>query len=127
NQALNTIVFIHRANEAVDANSNLAQYKYDISTNGGNSFTNDIGPLTPTLENFDTAGRYPNVAIYNPTGNTDPANAYLSYLGTWLPYRGGSGGTTWDGIVTGAARLNNNSATFTEHISRPNNGDIIIA
>ncbi len=127
NQALNTIVFIHRANSDVDPNSNLAQYKYDISINGGNSFTNDIGPLTPTLENFDTAGRYPNVAIYNPTGNTNPANAYLSYLGTWLPYQGGSGTTSWDGIVTGSARLDNSPATFTEHISRPNNGDIIIA
>jgi hypothetical protein len=125
-QDINSIVFIHRADPTVDPNSNVAQYKYDISKDGGNTFTIDIGPLTPTLENFDTAGRYPNVVFHIPAGVTNPNNAYLAYLGTWLPYQGGSG-RTWDGLVTGVARLDADTSTFTETISRPNNGDINIA
>lgn len=125
-QSINSIVFIHRADPTVDPNSNIAQYKYDISKDGGNTFVINIGPLTPTLENFDTSGRYPNVVFHVPAGVTNPDNAYLAYLGTWLPYQGGNA-RTWDGIVTGVARLNGDSTTFTENILRPNNGDINIA
>jgi hypothetical protein len=125
-EAINSIVFIHRADPVVDPNSNVAQFKYDISKNGGNSFTIDLGPITPGLENFDTAGRYPNITFHVPSGVTNPDNAYLSYLGTWLPYQGGSG-RTWDGVVTGVARLNGDTATITKTISRPNNGDVSIA
>jgi len=123
NQTINSVVFIHRADPTVDPNANVAQYKYDLSTDGGNSFTNDYGVLNPSCENFDTAGRYPNVAFHIPSGSTTPATSYIAYLGTWLPYQGGSG-RTWEGTVTGVARLDNDSTTFTEAIRRPNNGDV---
>lgn len=127
NLSTNTIVFIHRANSDVDQNSNVARYKYDISKNGGSSWTIDIGDLTPTLENFDTAGRFPQAVLFNPVGNTNPDNSHLVYYGTWLPFGGTGNGRTWDGIVTGVARTNNDPSTFTETISRPNNGDIAVA
>jgi hypothetical protein len=124
NQATNSITFIHRANAEVDQNTNLAQYKYDISKDGGNTWTNDLGTLTPTLENFDTAGRFPQAVFYNPAGNTNPDNAYLVYYGTWLPFGGTGSGRTWDGVVTGVAKTDNSPASYTENIERPNNGDI---
>lgn len=127
NQSTNSIIFIHRGNSEIDPNTNLARYKYDISKNGGNSWTTDIGDLTPTLENFDTAGRFPQAVIFNPIGNTNPDNSHLVYYGTWLPFGGTGNGRTWDGIVTGVAKTDNNPSTFTENISRPNNGDISIA
>lgn len=126
NQTLNSVLFIHRADPDVDANSNLAQYKYDISKNGGADWDINIGPVTPTLENFDTAGRYPQALLYNPTGNTNANNAYMVYYGTWLPFGGSGNGRTWDGIVTGAVQTDG-SPTGTEDITRPNNGDISIA
>lgn len=126
-QATNSVVFIHRANSVVDPGTNVAQYKYDISKNGGNSWTIDLGPLTPTLENFDTAGRFPQIALYNPTGNTNPDESYVVYYGTWLPYGGTGSGRTWDGVVTGVAKTDDDPASYTENIQRPNNGDINIA
>jgi hypothetical protein len=82
NQSVNSVVFIHRADPTVDPNSNVAQYKYDVSQNGGNSFNINYGVLNPTCENFDTAGRYPNVAIHVPSGVTNADSAYIVYLGT---------------------------------------------
>lgn len=126
-EATNSVIFIHRANSLVDPNTNVAQYKYDISKDGGSSWTIDLGPLTPTLENFDTAGRFPQVALYNPTGNTDADESYLVYYGTWLPYGGTGSGRTWDGVVTGVAKTDDDPASYTEDIQRPNDGDINIA
>ena len=126
-QATNSVIFIHRANSVTDPNTNVAQYKYDISKSGGNGWEIDLGPLTPTLENFDTAGRFPQVTLYNPTGNTDADESHLVYYGTWLPYGGTGSGRTWDGVVTGVAKTDDSPASYTEDIQRPNNGDIAVA
>lgn len=126
NQTLNSVMFIHRADPIQDPGSNVAQYKYDITKNGGADWDLNIGPLTPTLENFDTAGRFPQALLYNPAGNTNPNNAQLVYYGTWLPFGGSGNGRTWDGVVTGAVQTNG-TLTGTEDITRPNNGDINVA
>lgn len=125
NNTLNTVVFIHRADPVVLPATNIGQYVYDVSTNGGTTWSIDNGVLNPSGNNQTVAGRYPNVVIHNPQGNTTPANAYLGYLGSWLPFAAGS--ADWDGLFTGVARLNNNPSTFTENILTPNNSDVSIA
>ncbi len=125
NNTLNSVVFIHRADPTVFPALNVGQYLYDVSADGGATWNINNGPLNPTGNNQTTAGRYPNVVIYNPQGNTNPANAYLGYLGSWLPFAASA--ADWDGLFTGVARLNNNASTFTETISTPNNSDISIA
>lgn len=125
NNALNTVVFIHRANPNVLPASNSGQYVYDVSTNGGDTWSINNGVLNPSSNNTTMGGRYPNVVIHNPQGNTTPSNAYLGYLGSWLPFAAGA--ADWDGFFAGVARLNNNPATFTETIYTPNNSDVSIA
>jgi hypothetical protein len=97
NKALNTVVFIHRNNVSSFGGSS-GKLRFDYSTNGGTNWTNDQGVVNP-LETF--SARYPNVAIYNPSANTNTANAYLSYMAPTF-----SGGAVWNGEVTGVSRLN---------------------
>lgn len=61
NEALNTITFIHRNNPVVHPGSNAAQYVYDVSKDGGASWTTDIGPITnnPSIDNVSVNGRFP--------------------------------------------------------------------
>ena len=113
---LNTVVFIHRSYD--DTTSNRGQFRYDVSYDNGGTFPNlNIGVLNPSGNQQTMAGRFPNAAIYNPAGNTDPANAYMTYIGSWLPFDlMGS----WDGQFSGVARLDNDTSTFTEDMSTPN-------
>lgn len=125
NNTLNSVVFIHRADPSVFPLTNIGQFQYDLSTDGGATWNNNFGVLNPSGDNQTTAGRYPNVVIYNPQGNTTPANAFLGYLGSWLPFAASA--ADWDGFFAGVARLNNSPATFTETSYSPNNSDVSIA
>jgi hypothetical protein len=90
----------------VEGNSRIA---YDMSSEGGadGTWTNDVKvytPLGPGTTYPQAAGRYPQGAIYNPPGNTDPANAYFAYF---IPTIDNSNGT-WGGYGYGV----NNLVTF---------------
>ncbi len=125
NQDLNTVIFIHR-NDASVFGGESAQFRYDISTNGGISWTTDIGVLNPSGTNAPggPAGRYPQVAIYNPIGNTDPDSSYLTYLSAY--HSAGVNPDIWDGTITGVARLDGASTTWTETNTLLNGGDVLI-
>lgn len=125
NNDLNTVTFIHRADPDSIAGSNIGQYAYATSFDSGNTWDTKNGVLNPSGNNVTLAGRFPNIAIYNPIGNTTPSNAYISYLGAWLPFA--AGGADWEGFFHGVAKLDNNPATFTEDTIRPNNGDVSVA
>lgn len=124
---INSVTFIHRSNPDNFPNDNVGQFRYDVSTDGGNTWTLNQGVLNPDGNNVSLAGRYPNVTIYNPAGNSNPANAYLGYLGSWLPYNNGSGTPAWQGFFAGAAKLDNSPSSFTQNITSFNNGDVLIA
>ena len=94
---LNSIVFVHRNNAGVFG-GHSGNLRYDLSTNAGLTWTNNQGPLNPASVNGTNAARYPNVGIYNPVGNTNPSNAYLSYMAATV-------GSTWNGTVSGVRRL----------------------
>ncbi|HNQ12206.1 MAG TPA: T9SS type A sorting domain-containing protein [Bacteroidia bacterium] len=97
--ALNTVTFVHRSNPGVDGSSNSGNFFYDYSTDGGVTWTNQNGPLYLPSPN---AGRYPQATIYNPPGNTNPANAYISFFGPAL-------GATWECHVHGSAAIGTGS------------------
>ena len=100
----NSVAFFHRM--LIPPGSGYGAY--DISKDGGNTWTNNIQIYNPTIAPGANA-RYPQGVIYNPAGNTNPDNAYVSAFfptldgsnagaGSW----GGYGGTTTkiDGSAT---------------------------
>lgn len=73
-----TIAFIHRQDVNVwgGGTNDNGKFRYDISIDGGATFSNDIGALQTTYTNY---GRYPNMTAHNPAGNTDPFAAKVVY------------------------------------------------
>jgi len=106
---LNTIVYAHR-NNASAFGGNSGQLRYDVSTNGGTTWTNDQGVLNP-LGTFQA--RYPNATIYNPVGNTNPNLAHLGYLAATVNTVSGG----WNGQVSGVRQLS--GAGNTENYNQP--------
>lgn len=109
---LNTIIFIRR-NDPGTSGGSSGHLSYDISTNAGASWTNNQGPVNPTLTK---QARYPNVAIYNPAGNTNPNNAYLNYLAPTINTSG-----AWSGLVSGVRQLSGTGNTETYSQPAPTN------
>jgi Secretion system C-terminal sorting domain len=102
---LNTVVFVHR-NNATTFGGHSGQLRYDVSTDGGTSWTNNQGVLNPLSVNGTNGARYPQAAIYNPISNTNPSNAYISYLAPTTA-------TTFNGLVSGVRQLNGTGNTET--------------
>ena len=96
--ATNSIIFVHRSN-ATAFGGHSGQIRYDLSTDGGQTWTANGGPLNPASVNGTNGARYPNVAIYNPAGNTVAANAYLAYYAPTVA-------AAFNGHVSGVRRLN---------------------
>ena len=101
--ALNSIVFTHRmvGGTEVDGNSRLS---YDVSTDGGSTWETNVKVYQPTEPGPTypyAAGRYPQGLIVNPEGNTDPANAFYSYLAASIINTNG----IWGGYVFGSNPL----------------------
>lgn len=106
NSDLNTIVFIHRVDTSVTAQNGRLQY--DISTDGGDTWTNNIGNLNDT---YTRRGRYPNVSLYNPSGNTNPTQSYLVWAAPTLS----TAAVGWDGHVNGTSPLTLSNPNSTEN------------
>lgn len=106
---LNTIVFTHR-NNATAFGGNSGQIRYDVSTNGGTSWTLNQGVLNPL---GTSPARYPNALIYNPVGNVTPNNAYLGYLAATISPTS----SAWNGVVTGVRQLSGTGNT--ENYNQP--------
>ena len=92
--AINSIVYTHRmlGGTEMQGNSRIA---YDVSTDGGATWTTDVQVYTPLGEGSpypQAAGRYPQGGIINPEGNTDPANAYYTYMIATLDNSNGAWG-----------------------------------
>ncbi|MCO6500870.1 MAG: T9SS type A sorting domain-containing protein [Vicingus serpentipes] len=85
NAATNTVAFVHRQNNGGSgpAGKESGVMSFDYSTDGGATWTVNPFQTTPTLGGFN-GNRYPNIGLYNPTSNTDPANAFLIQVGPAL-------------------------------------------
>ncbi|MBL0310250.1 MAG: T9SS type A sorting domain-containing protein [Bacteroidetes bacterium] len=127
NDSLNIVTFIHRNDDRKFLNTNVAQYRFDISKNRGvpGSWTKDIGPITNdvNIDNVSVNGRFPQAGVYNPAGNTIVDSAYLVYSGTW--HNGDAGG--WTGQMRGRGQLSGDLNSFDVHIDTINNGNVEIA
>lgn len=96
NQDLNMVMFNRRRNSTSFGNSGFIQAS--VSTNGGVSFDSLI---TVVGDSSDTHFcRYPNGAIVNPIGNTNPNNAFIVSTGPWHP------GANWQGNFFGSVNAN---------------------
>jgi len=108
---INSIAFTHRMIVEPDTYGN-SRIAYDVSWNGGaaGSWTNNVqvyNPLDPGSGTYpDAAGRYPQGAIMNPPGNTDPDNAYYTYFIPTIDYSNPCDGT-WGGLAHGVNGLTN--------------------
>jgi len=120
--AINTIAFFHR-NNAGTFGGTSGQIRYDLSTDGGATWTSDNGPI------YDAAGgavapfanaRYPQGTIYNPIGNTTASNAYLSFFAPTLAVQGGGlcgSASSWGGFAHGSAPLSGGTTVQSEDLS----------
>ncbi len=94
NSDLNSLIFLHRHNDETPGGS--GGLSFDMSTDGGSTWSTNTG-LSPEYNAGDypinAGNRYPNGAIYNPDGNTDPNEAYIVGVGPALDNE--SDGSTW--------------------------------
>jgi len=106
---INSVSFVHRMLNPPNGpgSSYLA---YDYSTNHGETWTVNTQVYDPTQGTL-IDGRYPHGAIYNPAGNTDPANAYFGYFASTLDQ---SNGGTWGGYGYGTHKFGSIQAA-TQH------------
>lgn len=82
---INSVVFSYRMTADPPGSYGTNRIAYSVSDVNGKegTWSQDIQvyePLGPGEEYPEAAGRYPQCAIYNPPGNTDPQNAFFSYF-----------------------------------------------
>jgi hypothetical protein len=104
---INSVVFTHRMIDEAGTYGN-SRVAYDVSTQKGanGSWHNNVKvyePLGPGTPYPEAAGRYPEGAIYNPPGNTDPDNAYFAYFIPTIDNSNGAG--IWGGYAYGVNGL----------------------
>jgi hypothetical protein len=125
NNDINTVTHFHRMGGELDPGGYSGDLGYDISTDGGMTWTNMVECYTATNnaggEYYTDAGRYPNHGIYNPMGNTDPNNAFVTFFAATLD--GTNGANSWGGYGWGRAKIGDVTDT-TKHLisSDPDNG-----
>lgn len=86
-----------------------------ISLDGGATFERSVAAAPPS----QGMNRYPSGAIYNPAGNTDPANAYKVLLGAI------TGGSGWQGNNFSTNNWDN-SAPYSQFFAASGLGTLII-
>jgi hypothetical protein len=106
NKDINTVTNLHRMGGPVGPTGQYSgDLAYDVSFDGGATWTNQVKVYTSDISggtyNLDAA-RYPEGAIYNPAGNTDPNNAYMAFFAATMD---GSNGGTWGSYGYGVGRF----------------------
>lgn len=101
NPALKAVSFVHRKSDyyqetpSIPANAKTGVIVANVSTNFGATWDS-----TCIWANATNWGRYPQGGIYNPTGNTSIANAYVIGTGPTVA------NTTWSGTYYASKKLN---------------------
>lgn len=95
---INSVAFVHRL-----LTPGSGYIGYDLSKDGGNTWTVDNQIFNPTAGGTANA-RYPQGVIYNPAGNTVADNAYFSgFFPTLDGSNAGSG--SWGGYASATVKL----------------------
>lgn len=104
---LNMVTNFHRMGGELDPGGYSGDLGYDVSFDGGLNWENMIEMYIAENnaggEYYTDAARYPNHGVWNPEGNTDPNNAWMSYF---APNLDGSNSTeSWGGYSYGAVNM----------------------
>jgi hypothetical protein len=96
---LNTVAFLHHMGGALDPGGYSGDLGYDVSTDGGMTWSrmSELYTVEPTA----TGPRYPQGGIYNPMGNNDPNEAYVTYFAATTAGTNGA----WGGICWGRGKI----------------------
>ncbi len=120
--SINSVVFTHRMTGGTEIDGN-SRVSYDVSTDGGATFTNNVlaySPLPGPGGEYPLAGgRYPQGAILNPEGNTDPANAFYTYFICTLDNTNGN----WGGYGYGSNPLTATDPSTPSQVNLTSGGD----
>jgi hypothetical protein len=123
NNDINTVTHLHRMGGTLDPGGYSGDLGYDVSTDGGLTWTNMVECYTATNnaggDYYTDAARYPNHGILNPAGNTDPNNAFVTFFAPTLD--GSNSSDSWGGYGWGRGRIGDIMDT-TKHLetSKPN-------
>ena len=126
NQACNLTVMTHRDNNSNVPTCGTGAYIAAYSTNGGSTWDTTVTLFcaVPT----DAGTRYPNGVIFNPSGNTNPTDAYDVMSG---PYTNGNAtGDSWVKTVYGSTTFGDANShgmywdNGTNGVFPQNNGDL---
>jgi hypothetical protein len=108
NPDLNAVTFVHRQNNGAAGGSGMISYDYSLD--GGKTWNTGNNRVTPTLDisgdstKLSNGNRYPSGTIYNPPGNTDPANAFFVAAGPSL-HTDPVNGNGWGYEFVGSSKL----------------------
>lgn len=105
--SLDLVAFIHRQDVTVwgGGSGESGKLRYDLSTDGGQTWSVDAGVLNPT---YSRPARYPNIALFNNSGGSNPFNAKIVYGAATL-----NPSPDWDGHVYGLAEVSSNTSGIT--------------
>jgi hypothetical protein len=98
---LNAVSFIHRAG----ATPGSGFLEADISKDGGATWLGAQGPTYSPDNVVHFNARYPQAVIYNPTGNTNPDNAYVISMAATLD----ASNDAWGGVGYGTYKIDGTS------------------
>lgn len=110
NEDLESVVFVHRHNAGTPGGS--GGLAFDRSTDGGETWTTNTG-ISPGYNTGSFPGnlgnRYPSGILYNPTGNTNPDNAYVAAVGPAL--NAASPDASWGLVFRNSARADGSAVS----------------
>jgi len=108
---LNIVTNFHRMGGALDPDGYSGDLGYDISFDGGATWTNMVECYVAVDngggEYYYDAARYPNHGIYNPTNNVD--DAYVAFFAPNLDGSNSDGSTGWGGYSRGTSYISDPS------------------
>ena len=104
---LNMVTNFHRMGGTLDPDGYSGDMGYDISFDGGMTFTNMVECYVAVDngggEYYYDAARYPNHGIYNPTNNVD--DAFVTFFAPNLDGSNSDGDTGWGGYSRGTSDI----------------------
>ena len=109
---LNAVTFSHRTDPNTTGDGSTGWLRFDVSTDGGNTWTANVGPVYSANAPYSNA-RYPQGLIYNPQGNTDATQAFFTYF---APTLNGTN-SSWGGYGYGVAKFDGTGVTQHEDSS----------
>lgn len=118
---INSVVFTHRMTGGVELEGN-GRIAYDVSTDGGATWetnTKVYQQPDPGPQWIYEPARYPQGAIINPIGNTDPSNAFYTYFCPILDNTNG----IWGGFAYGSNPLTETNPPNPTKVNLTSGGD----